>query len=67
MMVAGGALGFEIERPNFEPEPVARGTPVNRLGTADQRRIMAAMTNLGWERGKREAGKRWWVKKSNDA
>jgi predicted P-loop ATPase len=67
MMVAGGALGFEIERPNFEREPVARGTPVNRLGTADQRRIMAAMTNLGWERGKREAGKRWWVKKSNDA
>jgi predicted P-loop ATPase len=65
MMVAGGALGFEIERPNFElpDKQPARGTPINRLGTADQRRISAVMTNLGWERGKRETGKRWWVKK----
>src|SRR5206468_678099 len=40
--VAIGALEFEGERPLMpknrdEPRPV-RGTPINRLGTADQRR-----------------------------
>ena len=47
MMVAGGALGLRSSGPNFEParRTPARGTPVNRLGTADQRRIMAVMTS----------------------
>jgi predicted P-loop ATPase len=34
-----------------------------RLGTNDQRRIMAVLTNIGWERGKRHGGNRWWIKK----
>jgi hypothetical protein len=33
-----------------------------RIGTADQRRIIAVLERLGWQRGKREMGKRWWVK-----
>jgi predicted P-loop ATPase len=64
LMVAGGALGFEIERPNFQPpgEAPSRGTPINRLGTADQRRITAVLTSLGWKRGERTGSARWWVK-----
>jgi predicted P-loop ATPase len=59
--VAQGALGFERDsQMTFQ----GSGTPINRLGTADQRRIMAIMTHLKWERGKREAGtgKRLWAK-----
>jgi predicted P-loop ATPase len=32
-----------------------------RIGTADQRRITAALERLGWRRGKREGAARWWV------
>ena len=31
-----------------------------RIGTADQRRITAALERLGWRRGKREGIARWW-------
>jgi len=42
-----------------------------RIGTADQRRIAAVLTNLGWERETTESGKlkvswdgkRWWIRK----
>jgi predicted P-loop ATPase len=65
IQVACGALGYEAERPCFtvpgEPQP-ARGTAINRFGTADQRRIAAIMTTLGWRQGKRDMHSRWWVK-----
>lgn len=32
-----------------------------RLNMADQRRIKAALTRLGWKEGNRTAGGRWWV------
>jgi predicted P-loop ATPase len=45
--VARQALGFENQR----------------IGTADQRRIAAAMDRLGWRREpKGTGGKRWWSK-----
>jgi 5S rRNA maturation endonuclease (ribonuclease M5) len=67
--VAMGALGFEGDRPLVvpnEPQP-ARGTPINRLGTADQRRIAAILTHLGWEPKKRSTSNRWWGPKGHDA
>jgi hypothetical protein len=41
---------------------IARGLQIDvpRLGTADRRPIVAALERLGWKRGKREGGARWW-------
>jgi predicted P-loop ATPase len=59
--VAVHALKFEIEPPHYaegEDRP-ARGTPIARLGTADQRRLTAIMVTLGWQ-PKRDMHGRWW-------
>jgi hypothetical protein len=66
--VAIGALGFGDGQPlkilgsaYFIPP---RGTPINRLGTADQRRIAAVMKVLKWKRPDNDKrgpnGKRYW-------
>jgi predicted P-loop ATPase len=55
LAVARGALGYEPEN----PVPDSRHTPINKLGTADQRRIVVCLTKLGWE-PKRSKGERWW-------
>jgi predicted P-loop ATPase len=59
-----GALKYEVEPPihlEGEPHPM-RGTPINRVGTSDQRRLAAVMTAIGWEQ-RREAGtgRRYWA------
>ena len=61
--VAVGALKFEVEPPAYqqgEPRP-ARGTSINRMATADQRRLSAVMTALGWQQNRDMHG-RWWEK-----
>ena len=60
LQVAIGALGYQGKH----RMPDDRNTPINRLGTADQRRIAAILISLGWKRGNREAGtgQRFWVK-----
>jgi len=40
----------------------ALGIETKKLGTADQRRIMATLDRLSWRRGKRTGGARWYVK-----
>jgi predicted P-loop ATPase len=55
--VAVGALNFELQPPKSRDE--VRGTPINRLGTVDQRRIAAILTNLGWKPN-RDKHRRWW-------
>jgi predicted P-loop ATPase len=41
----------------------ALSIPIERLGTADQRRIMGAMERLVWVRGDRFAKGRWWARR----
>jgi predicted P-loop ATPase len=48
--VAKGALGYSD----------VSGTPINRLTRADQARIASVLTNLKWERGKRDMNRRPW-------
>ncbi len=38
-----------------------------KIGTADQRRVPAALERLGWGRGKRAGTARWWVPGGRDA
>jgi hypothetical protein len=55
--IACGALGYEEEPPDpplsGQPNPI-RGTPINRFGTSDQRRVAAILKTLGWERSKKD-------------
>jgi predicted P-loop ATPase len=62
--IAVGALGFELKPPLSRDD--VRGTPINRLGTADQRRIASILTHLGWTRGGREGGtgRQLWVRQT---
>jgi predicted P-loop ATPase len=65
--VAIGVLGYGDNQPllvsgsaYFIPP---RGTPINRIGTADQRRIAAVLKMLKWKRPDKKGakGKRYWI------
>jgi predicted P-loop ATPase len=59
VQIACAVLGYEGERPVFtvrgDPQR-ARGTAINQLSKANQQRIAAILTKIGWERSKREPG-----------
>jgi hypothetical protein len=60
--IAVGALNYEVEPPAARDpgEPIPpRGTPLNRCGPAEQRRIAAVLQRLGWVPKRDEHG-RWW-------
>jgi predicted P-loop ATPase len=57
--VAVHALQFEAQNQTQNLVLGPRGTPINRLGTADQRRITAILTKLNWI-PKRDKHDRWW-------
>jgi hypothetical protein len=59
--IAVNVLGYEIEPPEMREEgpQEPRKTPINRFGTAEQRRVTAILRHLGWV-AKRDMRERWW-------
>jgi predicted P-loop ATPase len=57
---------FIANRPDVTILEVARaiGLMTDRVGTAEQRRISAALESLGWERGKVTATRRPWCRRA---
>jgi predicted P-loop ATPase len=58
--VALGCLGYELEPSEDGPHL----TPINRFGKAEQLRVTAILTRLGWRRGRREpkSGRQTWLR-----
>jgi predicted P-loop ATPase len=58
--------GYINLKPRVTIGQIAKGAlfmETQRIGTADQRRIAAVLTNLGWRRAKKDReGNRWWSK-----
>jgi predicted P-loop ATPase len=60
--IAVNVLGYETEPPLIQPQgqpQEPRKTPINRFGTAEQRRVTAILRHLGWL-AKRDKRERWW-------
>ena len=56
-------LGLEPRVTVSQVAKIALAMETAKIGTADQRRIAAVLTNLGWSREKKDGtGKRWWSK-----